>query len=641
MTHTLPYPMEAAMHRVNLNQERFNQQVIDHASFGIALVGPEGVILTVNPAIEQIFGYSTAEFDGMRLENLSHPDDDFRTIHQLKALMGDGTNVQLEKRFISKNEDDLWGLLSLKLFSDEADQALYYICQIIDITKQKESEQRLQESVERYTSLKKYNHDTVISFGLDGRIINANSMAEKITGYSIEADLIGMELSSLIGHENVQKILKRALYDDSVEQHINALRTKSGQIVEVLTSIAPIYVSNQNIGFYLICKDISEQRQLLLAKEAAESTNRAKSEFLAMMSHEIRTPMNGVVGMTDILLETTNLDEEQRGYVEIIRKSGETLLNIINDILDLSKIEAGRTELQEDSFDLRKCIKDSFAVISMKADQKQIELSSTINHDVPDYIYGDRDRLKQVLLNLLGNSVKFTSKGSISVKVKLLKEDPTKLAFTVTDTGIGIDPMRLNDIFEPFAQIDSFMTRNHEGTGLGLAISRRIIDMMGGEIYAESDGKSGSSFSFTIKPKKTAAVPAQESSLYKHPNTREINILLAEDNYINQLVLTKTLEKIGHRITTVTNGIDAVEAANKEKFDLILMDLHMPIMNGFDAVKLIREEHKENCPPIIAVTANALKGDREKCLAAGMDEYVSKPIKREVILKLINELVNR
>ncbi|AIQ31323.1 histidine kinase [Paenibacillus sp. FSL P4-0081] len=628
------------MHRVNLNQERFNQQVIDNASFGIALVGSEGVILTVNPAMERIFGYSKAELDGMKLQELFNPDDEFGNIHDLRELMGDRTDIQLETRFLSKKGDQMWGMLTLKFFSGE-DHPSYYICQIVDITKQKESEQRLQESVERYTSLKKYNHDSVISFGLDGRIINANSMAEKITGYSIESDLIGMELALLIGQECVQNILDRSLYDESVDQHINTLYTKNGEVIEVLTSIAPIYVNNQNIGFYLICKDISEQRQLLLAKEAAESTNRAKSEFLAMMSHEIRTPMNGVVGMTDILLDTTELTGEQHSYVEIIRKSGETLLNIINDILDLSKIEAGRTELQEHTFDLRKCIKDSFAVISISAAQKNLELSSSINHDVPDHIYGDSERLKQVLLNLLGNAVKFTQSGSISVKVKLVREAPFMLGFTVTDTGIGINPSRLNEIFEPFAQIDSFMSRQHEGTGLGLAISRRIIGMMGGEIYAESDGKRGSSFTFTIKPKKAEDIYSQETPMNKLPASREVSILLAEDNYINQLVMTKTLEKIGHRITTVTNGIDAVEAACKEPFDLILMDLHMPIMNGFEAVKRIREELKEKSPPIIAVTANALKGDREKCLAAGMDEYVSKPVKREVILKLINQFVQK
>lgn len=627
------------MHRVNLNQEQFYKQVFDHASSGIALLAPDGMILTVNSAMERIFGYSTAEFDGMRLEDLSHHNDDIRNINDLKALMGEKTEVQVEKQFLTRMGDEMWGSLSLKLFIDEANKPTYYICQIIEITKQKESEQRLQESVERYTSLKKYNHDSVISFGLDGRIINANSMSERITGYSIESELIGMELAKLIGQENVQNILDRALYDNSVEQHINTLITKDGEIIEVLTSIAPIFVNDQNIGFYLICKDISEQKQLLLAKETAESTNKAKSEFLAMMSHEIRTPMNGVVGMTDILLDHTELDEEQRGYLEIIRKSGDTLLNIIKDILDLSKIEAGRTELQEDTFELRKCINESFTVISLRAEQNHLELSSTINHGVPDYIYADAERLKQVLINLLGNAVKFTSKGSISLKVKLAEQDPSLLKFTVTDTGIGIDPAQLDEIFEPFAQIDSFMMRRHEGTGLGLAISRKIISMMGGEIYAESDGKHGSSFTFTIRLKKIVTSPQQEVHMQKLHTVREANILIAEDNHINQLVLTKTLEKLGHKVTTVSNGIDAVQATHKESFDLILMDLHMPIMNGFDAMKTIKEEFKEKCPPIIAVTANALKGDREKCLTEGMDEFISKPVKREVLHKLLNQFL--
>jgi CheY-like chemotaxis protein len=275
----------------------------------------------------------------------------------------------------------------------------------------------------------------------------------------------------------------------------------------------------------------------------------------------------------------------------------------------------------------------------MRAEQNHIELSSTINHDVPDYIYGDAERLKQVLINLLGNAVKFTAEGSISVKVNIDKEDPSLLVFTVIDTGIGIDPAQLNEIFEPFAQIDSFMTRRHEGTGLGLAISRRIIDMMGGEIYAESDGKSGSSFTFTIKLKKSVVPLNQEVHMQQRHPAREASILIAEDNHINQLVLSKTLEKMGHQVTTVTNGIDAVQATHKEHYDLILMDLHMPIMNGFDAMKMIKEELKEKSPPIIAVTANALKGDREKCLTEGMDEFISKPVKREVLQRLLNQFL--
>lgn len=627
------------MQRVNLDPITYNQQVYDHASFGIALVSPDGLILTVNPAMEQMLGYSRAEFDGKRVGDFSHPDEAVRNIESLVACMETGKNeIQLERRYLKKNGENMWGLLSFKRFHNETGKLIYYIGQLIDITRQKESERRLQESVERYNSLKKYNHDAVISFGLDGRIINANNMAEKLTGYHIETELIGAELANLIGQANVDRILEKAIYDDSVEHEIDILVTKEGSSVEVLTSIAPIYVSGQNIGFYLICKDISEQKQLLLAKETAEATNKAKSEFLAMMSHEIRTPMNGVVGMTDVLLDMTDLTKEQRSYVEVIQKSGDILLNIINDILDLSKIEAGRSELQEHNFDLRKCIKDSFSVVSKKADEKKIELSYTVNHDVPDYIYGDAERLKQVLLNLLGNAVKFTSKGSIEVKARLLKEEPCRLAFTVTDTGIGIDPARLNEIFEPFAQIDSFMSRSHEGTGLGLAISRRIVDMMGGEIHAESDGNNGSSFTFTIQFKEASQTPQEQVFEDMLHNTGKVNILLAEDNAINQLVMTKMLEKLGHRVTTVANGKKAIEAARNQPFDLILMDLHMPFLNGLKASQIIKEELKDKCPRIIAVTANALKGDREKCLEAGMDDYISKPVKRETLIKILHQL---
>ncbi|WP_010495847.1 PAS domain S-box protein [Paenibacillus elgii] len=626
------------MHRVNLNQVTFNQQVFDHASFGISLVSPDGLILTVNPAMEKMLGYAKAEFDGKRIGDFTHPDEAKTDIDDLKALLlsNDG-EVQMEGRYIKKNGEIMWGLLSIKLFCDETDTPLYYITQMIDITKQKDSERRLQESVERYTSLKKYNHDAVISFGLDGRIINANTMAEKLTGYVIETELIGMKLANLIGNENVSKILEKSLYDTSIDHDIDMLVTKDGNTVEVLASIAPIFVGGHNIGFYLICKDISEQKKLLLAKETAEATNKAKSEFLAMMSHEIRTPMNGVVGMTDILLDMTDLSEEQRSCIEVIRKSGETLLSIINDILDLSKIEAGRIELQEEIFDLRRCIKDSFSVISGRAEIKNLSLTYTLNHDVPDYIYGDPERLKQVLINLLGNAVKFTPRGGISVKVEQRKGDPDKLVFTVTDTGMGIDPAWLNRIFEPFAQIGSLMTRRYEGTGLGLAISRRLVSMMGGEIYAVSDGSNGSSFIFTIRLKEAPELPGEQDFEPTPNNGIKTSILLAEDNPIDQLVMSKMLEKMGHKVTVVTNGKEATEAVHKEHFDIIFMDLHMPALNGLEATQIIKKSLQEKSPRIIAVTANALKGDREKCLAAGMDEYISKPVKRETVMKLLRQ----
>ncbi|WP_169083912.1 ATP-binding protein [Paenibacillus sp. PL91] len=632
------------MHRVNLDPNSFNEQVFKHASFGIALVAVDGSILTVNPAITKILGYSKKECLTLKFGQLSHPDDPIQGIEDVEHLMGDAkSEIQIENRCVGKHGKILWALISIRVFRDDAGKPLYYLLQLVDISSQKESEQKLQETVERYTSLKKYNHDAVISLDLQGRVINANNMAESLTRYNVQTELIGMELALLIGQANVTRIIENALHDTTVEQDITYLMIKGGETVDVLTSIAPIFVNRQNIGFYLICKDITEQKQLLIAKESAENTNKAKSEFLAMMSHEIRTPMNGVIGMTDLLLETTTLDEEQRSYVEIIRTSGDTLLGIINDILDLSKIEAGKSELQEMTFELRNCISDTFTVISPKAVEKNLELTCTIGHDVPEFIYADADRLKQVLLNLVGNAVKFTPSGSVSVSVrKVIKEfqDPL-LAITVSDTGIGIPPEKLSDIFEPFTQLDHFMTRKHEGTGLGLAISKRIVDLMGGEIHAESDGKHGSTFTFHIRYGAQTQAQQGSSSDAKIASNRNAKILLAEDNPTNQLVITKMIESLGHTVTIVENGRHAVEVAVHNHFDLILMDLHMPVINGVDATIAIKKKlHPNQTPPIIAITANALKGDREKCLAAGMDDYISKPVRRDVILKLLTQYLS-
>ncbi|MEV5027079.1 PAS domain S-box protein [Paenibacillus sp. LPE1-1-1.1] len=633
------------MHRVNLNPTSFNEQVFKYASFGIALVAVDGSILAVNPALTKILGYSKKECLTLKFGQLSHPNDAIQGIEDIKQLIGDAkSEIHLENRFISKHGKNLWAQLTMRIFRDDAGTPLYYLLQLIDITTQKESEQKLQESVERYTSLKKYNHDAVISLDLQGRIINANNMAEKLTGYHVQSELVGMELANLIGQANVNRIIGDALHDNTVEQDITYLTVKGGETVEVLTSIAPIFVNRQNIGFYLICKDITEQKQLILAKESAENTNKAKSEFLAMMSHEIRTPMNGVIGMTDLLLETTDLDEEQRSYVEIIRTSGDTLLGIINDILDLSKIEAGKSELQEKTFELRSCIRDTFAVVSSKAAEKQLKMTYTIDHNVPEFIYADSERLKQVLLNLVGNAVKFTTSGSVSVSVRNVIKDQQApfLAFTIIDTGIGIPPEKLTDIFEPFTQLDHFMTRQHEGTGLGLAISKRIVDLMGGEIHADSDGVNGSTFTFHIKYGAQAKDLRGKSLNALLASNQHAKILLAEDNPTNQLVLTKMIESLGHSVAIVENGQQAVDAAVHEHFDLILMDLHMPVMNGVDATRAIKKAlHPNPAPPIIAITANALKGDREKCVEAGMDDYISKPVRREAILNLLAQYLNR
>lgn len=511
-----------------------------------------------------------------------------------------------------------------------------------DITELKQVEMKLQEMVERYTSLKKYNHDAVFSIDMEGKIINANNMAVKLTGYTIP-ELAGSEFSRLIGKNDVIRMLSASLNDASVEKSIDKMYHRNGRAAEVLTTIAPIIINNRNVGYYVIAKDITEQKALMIAKEAAESTNRAKSEFLAMMSHEIRTPMNGVIGMTDLLMETTTLSEEQKEYLEVIRKSGETLLSIINDILDFSKIDSGKTDLTEEPLDVKICLFESLDLLSHKASDKNLQITYSLSQDIPAVLMGDANRLKQVLLNLIGNAIKFTDAGGVSVSVtKLERSDhKVKLLFKVTDTGIGIPREKTNQLFQPFFQLDNFMTRRSEGTGLGLAISKKLVNLMGGEIWIEPTEEPGSTFMFTVSMKEP---DHRLNHLDTQPACEEpaplpsLKVLVAEDNKINQLVLIKMLESQGHSVKLAENGSEVIEAALAEPFDLVFMDIHMPVISGLEAAEAIKSKLRpEDCPVMIAVTANALKGDRERCLASGMDEYISKPISSRAVNDMIRK----
>ncbi|EGL18766.1 MULTISPECIES: PAS domain S-box protein [unclassified Paenibacillus] len=513
---------------------------------------------------------------------------------------------------------------------------------IQDITDRKLVERKLQETVERYTSLKKYNHDAVFSLDLEGKILNTNLMAQEMTGYAVH-EMIGACFTELLGTEEITDILEASLKDNSAEKRIDKITDKYGNTVEVLTTIAPIIISEANVGYYIIAKDIREQKKLMIEKESAEATNKAKGEFLAMMSHEIRTPMNAVIGMTDLLLETTSLSSEQREYLNIIRKSGDTLLVIINDILDFSKIESGVTELVEEPFDIRTCILESVDLLTPKAIEKNLEMTCALSQNMPSTLLGDAKRLKQVLINLIGNAVKFTSAGNIMVSVKKQahSQGTVELLFQVKDTGIGIPKEKADKLFQPFYQLDNFMTRETEGTGLGLAICKKLVQLMGGDIWVEQPEEPGAHFLFTVVLKEAAreAVPfPKDKTAAEKAYGHSLKILVAEDNRINQLVLVKMLTNQGHTVRVVDNGSEVVEAALTERYDLVFMDVHMPEINGLDAARMIKEALRpEEYPIIVAVTANALKGDREKCLAAGMDDYISKPI----FSRTVNETIQK
>ena len=621
------------------------EHVYKSAPIGIALVTIEGSWISVNPAACKMFGYTDEELMAQPATDYIYSECINNKDKLLQSLDEASSTISVEKQFVHKDGNVIWASMHVSLVRDDQDQTpLFFISQIVDITDSKVAEQRLQESFERYTSLKKYNHDAIISFNLEGRIINGNQMAEQLTGFRIP-ELIGTKISNLIGERNLARVLSFSPDYVAVEKEINCIHHKNGHQVEVLATLAPIVISGKNVGFYIIAKDMTEQKRLIIEKEAAEKTNKAKSEFLAMMSHEIRTPMNGVIGMTDLILET-ELDEEQREYVQIIKKSGTTLLNIINDILDFSKIESGRTELVEETFSLRTALSETLNMILPKALDKNIEVTTSVASDVPNQVYGDVTKLRQVLMNLLSNAIKFTPNGAVSISVQCVRNQANSklIEFSVTDTGIGVPSEKIAQLFEPFYQVDHYMTRQVEGTGLGLAICKKLVQLMGGDIwYERNPNQQGSVFTFTVDFSFSANarnMPEAGTIHENHSDGSDLKILIAEDNEVNQLVLKKMIEKLGYNSTTVLNGLEAVEAFKRYPYDMVFMDIQMPFMDGMEAVQLIKESAPpDHQPYIVAVTAHAIKGDREKYLGMGMDEYVSKPVSLNVISSIIDKFL--
>jgi PAS domain S-box-containing protein len=497
--------------------------------------------------------------------------------------------------------------------------------------------------------------DGIIIIDERGIVRLYNAACERLFGYQ-EDEVVGRNVSMLMpAHYRFEHDgYLRAYLETGQPRVIGIGREVTGQRKD--GSQFPIGLSvgeswhNRGRFFVGIVRDITEQKyaeeKLRKAKEEAEAANRTKSDFLAVMSHEIRSPLHGILA-TISLLSHTALDEKQARYAETIRQSGEVLLEVVNDILDLSKIEAGCISLKEKRFDVRDLLESIESLWESRVRAKALNYYSSVDTDVPHGLIGDADRIREVLNNLVDNAVKFTEHGYIAVKIEVdgCNDGMAVLRFEVKDTGIGIEKKFQSRLFERFEQGDVSLTRKHGGSGLGLTICREMCHLLGGEIGVTSEPGEGSVFWFTVscRPADDAAPhvgvrPFVPAAADDGADQNKLTVLIADDNETNQVIIRDILEYHGHGVDIALNGPEAVRAATRKHYDVIFMDVGMPLMDGLQATRQIRK----NLPgfskvPIIALTAHAMNGDRERCLAAGMDDYISKPF----TIGQINEIVEK
>jgi PAS domain S-box-containing protein len=639
--------------------------LINNANEAI-IVAQDGLFKFVNPMALELLGANfEQELIDRPFPKFVHPDDRRTVVENYRRRIA---NEEAPQRYVFRvlTTDGIvkWVEISARLIEWQGRPATLNF--LTDITERRRAEEALMESEQRLMDIIDFLPDATLVIDKNGRVIAWNKAIEAMTGI-LAKDMIGKGnyeyALPFYGTRRpilIDLILKA---DKDIESGYNQIERKGrvlmgesympnmrGGSVYLLGSAAVLYDFAGNVfGAIESIRDITENKvaedHLIEAKEAAEAAVRSKSDFLANMSHEIRTPLNAVLGLTGLLLNS-DLTAQERNYVETVRSSGNTLLSVINEILDYSKIEGGKMELESQPFHLRECIAVAVDLVKAAADQKGLAIKCELDQSIPEYFKGDVTRLRQILVNLLGNAVKFTHDGTIEISVTgtaIAAKDGKKyeLHFSISDTGIGIPEEKLDRLFQSFSQVDSTTTRKYGGTGLGLAISRKLVELMAGEIWVVSKPGVGSTFHFTIQVEKAEKISNPVDPGIREPREtssqemiRPLRILLAEDNAVNQMVAIQMLKRLGYSADVAGNGLEVLQALERQPYDVVLMDVQMPEMDGLVAAQEIRKIWPKG-PRIIAITAYALKGDRERCLAAGMDDYISKPIVIEELRRVL------
>lgn len=635
--------------------------ITETSPLGVFMIDPERRFVYVNNRLQQMTGWSRVELLGSDWTMLVEPDEMKRLAPSWRASRMRYFNEQF--RLVMKDKTVMWANVNSAPIKING-HVVGYVGLVEDITDRKTMEQALRESENRYRVVAETASDAIITIDAESRIDFVNSGAEHIFGYSKE-ELEGELLTKLMPPALHQKHLEsQARYIESGVKNISwrgmelpAIRKDGAEIV-IEASFGEFKKDGKH-SFTGIIRDITERKriaaELQQAKEDAEAATRVKSQFLANMSHEIRTPMNSIIGLTTLLLEG-DLQEDQRDLMSTVNSSAETLLTLINDILDFSKIEAGKLSLEEIDFDLHACVRDVFNLFNQNSLRGSNQLSFTLAPELPSYLRGDPVRLRQILTNLVGNAIKFTTNGEIKIKVELRRQQESSVVayFEVEDSGVGVTEEQRVNLFKAFSQADGSINRRFGGTGLGLAICKELTELMGGKIGCISAPGKGSRFWFTAEF-ATTNVPSgidngrnavqspvlvgQNDSIEFKSGSDErktLRILVADDNAVNRKVALLMLEKLGYEADFVCDGRQVLKAVAEKEYDVLLMDVQMPEMDGIETTRRIcAERPRERRPRIIAMTANAMNGDREQCMEAGMDYYLSKPIRKQDLLAVL------